>query len=131
MLNNYDVDEPIKISQGPNAQTVLVCHANGMICVYEYYSGEVLAYGRGHANNLTGAVNVGSHIVTVGDDGCIFIWSAGNDLGKRAQEAALFNGQKPTEKAFTTEVYINREDEKRRAKMSITPKGLISLFIFK
>ncbi|GMH36901.1 hypothetical protein BSKO_04774 [Bryopsis sp. KO-2023] len=82
-------EDPIRISEGPIPTTVVCCHENGTACLYEYFSGQLLATAVGHSELLTGAVVIGggSHLVTAGTDGCIFMWKIKDDVLRAAHAA--------------------------------------------
>lgn len=68
--------------EGPIPTTVVCCHANATACLYEYFTGQLLANAIGHSELLTGAAVVGggSHLVTSGTDGCIFVWKIREEI---------------------------------------------------
>lgn len=85
-------EDPIRIIEGPIPTTVVCCHSNATACIYEYFTGQLLANATGHSELLTGAAVVGggSYLATSGTDGCIFIWK----IKKEILHAALATSRK-------------------------------------
>lgn len=55
---------PVKILQGPVQSMIITCHATNRFCVFEYFTGKLLAIGESH-DKLTGAmvINKGRSLV--------------------------------------------------------------------
>eukprot|EP00210_Caulerpa_lentillifera_P006091 g5819.t1 len=72
---------PIKILQGPVQSMIITCHATNQFCVFEYFSGKLLAIGESH-DKLTGAmvINRGKSLLTTSEDGIMVIWKLDDGL---------------------------------------------------
>ncbi|KAJ7961294.1 mitogen-activated protein kinase-binding protein 1 isoform X1 [Quillaja saponaria] len=71
-----DFGDPIKVTMDPSC-TYLVCsYSNKSICIYDFITGDVVMQALGHSEVITGVIFLPDckHIVSVGGDGCVFVW---------------------------------------------------------
>ncbi|KAI3474177.1 hypothetical protein Pfo_028965 [Paulownia fortunei] len=84
-----DVGDPIK------PQLSGCSYSNGCICMYDYITGEMVAQATGHSDVITGIVFLPdcTHLVSVGADGCIFVWKLpallSSRMLQRSKEASV------------------------------------------
>ncbi|KAF8397340.1 hypothetical protein HHK36_016253 [Tetracentron sinense] len=71
-----DFGEPIKVNMDPSSSYLVCSYSNKSICIYDLMSGELVAQAAGHSEIITGVIFLTDckHIISVGGDGCIFIW---------------------------------------------------------
>ncbi|KAK6290592.1 hypothetical protein POUND7_002133 [Theobroma cacao] len=74
--HNKDFGDPIKVTMDPSGSYLVCSFSNKSICVYDFISGEMIAQAVGHGEVVTGVIFLPDckHIVSVGGDGCIFVW---------------------------------------------------------
>ncbi|XP_021290055.1 mitogen-activated protein kinase-binding protein 1 [Herrania umbratica] len=74
--HNKDFGDPIKVTMDPSGSYLVCSFSNKSICVYDFVSGEMIAQAVGHGEVVTGVIFLPDckHIVSVGGDGCIFVW---------------------------------------------------------
>ncbi|KAK3226204.1 hypothetical protein Dsin_006066 [Dipteronia sinensis] len=80
-----DYGDPIKVTMDPSG-TYLVCsYSNKSICLYDFISGQMITQAMGHGEVVTGVIFLPDckHIVSVGGDGCIFVWKLSARLASR------------------------------------------------
>ncbi|KAK2657454.1 hypothetical protein Ddye_010506 [Dipteronia dyeriana] len=80
-----DYGDPIKVTMDPSG-TYLVCsYSNKSICLYDFISGQMITQAMGHGEVVTGVIFLPDckHIVSVGGDGCIFVWKLPTRLASR------------------------------------------------
>ncbi|KAK1562808.1 hypothetical protein Q3G72_017406 [Acer saccharum] len=80
-----DNGDPIKVTMDPSG-TYLVCsYSNKSICLYDFISGQMITQAMGHGEVVTGVIFLPDckHIVSVGGDGCIFVWKLPARLASR------------------------------------------------
>ncbi|XP_043698057.1 mitogen-activated protein kinase-binding protein 1 isoform X2 [Telopea speciosissima] len=71
-----DFGEPIKVNIDPSSSYMVCLYSNRSICIYDFTSGELIAKAVGHGEVITGVIFLPDckHIISVGGDGCIFLW---------------------------------------------------------
>ncbi|KAL5742605.1 hypothetical protein ACOSP7_029337 [Xanthoceras sorbifolium] len=80
-----DYGDPIKVTMDPSG-TYLVCsYSNKSICLYDFITGQMITQAMGHGEVVTGVIFLPDckHIVSVGGDGCIFVWKLPARLASR------------------------------------------------
>ncbi|GMI71397.1 hypothetical protein like AT3G09080 [Hibiscus trionum] len=82
---NKDFGDPIKVTMDPSGSYFICSFSNKSICVYDFTSGEMIAQAVGHGEVVTGVIFLPDckHIVSVGGDGCIFVWKLPTRLASR------------------------------------------------
>ncbi|KAE8654270.1 Phosphate transporter 4,2 [Hibiscus syriacus] len=82
---NKDLGDPIKVTMDPSGSYFVCSFSNKSICVYDFISGEMTAQAVGHGEVVTGVIFLPDckHIVSVGGDGCIFVWKLPTRLASR------------------------------------------------
>ncbi|XVF76771.1 hypothetical protein PTKIN_Ptkin13bG0293700 [Pterospermum kingtungense] len=80
-----DFGDPIKVTMDPSSSYLVCTFSNKSICVYDFMSGEMIAQAVGHGEVVTGVIFLPDckHIVSVGGDGCIFVWKLPARLASR------------------------------------------------
>lgn len=86
-IRNYKTDkksEPLKVRTDPAGIHAVTSSSDKILRLYDFYSGACYAKFRGHSGVITGLkfTNDCEHIISVGSDGCIFIWKLADDLKK-------------------------------------------------
>ncbi|KAK9070797.1 hypothetical protein SSX86_011199 [Deinandra increscens subsp. villosa] len=68
--------DPIKVCVDPSCSYVVCSYSDRSICMYDFTSGEVVARATGHGEAINGIIFLPDckHLVSVGSDGCIFVW---------------------------------------------------------
>ncbi|KAG9453880.1 hypothetical protein H6P81_006784 [Aristolochia fimbriata] len=71
-----DCGEPIKISIDPSGGYVVCSYSNKSLGIYDIDTGKLITQSMGHSEVVTGVIFLPDHkhIISVGGDGCIFIW---------------------------------------------------------
>ncbi|XP_042045861.1 mitogen-activated protein kinase-binding protein 1 isoform X1 [Salvia splendens] len=71
-----DVGDPIKVAVDGSGSYLACAYSNRCIYIYDYATGEMAAQATGHSGLVTGLIFLSdcSHLVSVGSDGCIFVW---------------------------------------------------------
>ncbi|PWA57066.1 hypothetical protein CTI12_AA376850 [Artemisia annua] len=68
--------DPIKVALDPSCSYVGCSYSDRSICMYDFMSGEMVARTMGHGEAINGIIFLPDckHLVSVGGDGCIFVW---------------------------------------------------------
>ncbi|XP_060673982.1 uncharacterized protein LOC107430725 isoform X3 [Ziziphus jujuba] len=68
--------DPIKVTMDPSCSYLVCSSSNKSICIYDFTTGELVTQAMGHGDVVTGVIFLPDckHIISVGGDGCIFIW---------------------------------------------------------
>ncbi|KAK4742582.1 hypothetical protein SAY87_000583 [Trapa incisa] len=115
---NKDFGDPIKVNMDPSCSYLVCSYSNKSICIYDFVNGEMVTQAAGHSEVITGVIFLPDckHIISVGGDGCIFVWKLPDHLTLRMLEAiALKSGSlsRPEtsnwEKAFTRIVEFEQQ----------------------
>ncbi|MBA0800840.1 hypothetical protein Gohar_011252 [Gossypium harknessii] len=82
---NKDFGDPIKVTMDPSGSYFVCSFSNKSMCVYDFMTGEMIAQAVGHGEVVTGVIFLPDckHIVSVGGDGCIFVWKLPSRLASR------------------------------------------------
>ncbi|XP_024965743.1 mitogen-activated protein kinase-binding protein 1 [Cynara cardunculus var. scolymus] len=80
-----DFGDPIKVVLDPSCSYLVCSYSDKSICMYDFMSGEMVAFGMGHGEAINGIIFLPDckHLVSVGSDGCIFIWKVPTLLTSR------------------------------------------------
>ncbi|XWS55561.1 hypothetical protein CRYUN_Cryun09bG0010700 [Craigia yunnanensis] len=80
-----DFGDPIKVTMDPSGSYLVCSFSNKSIRVYDFLSGEMISQAVGHGEVVTGVIFLPDckHIVSVGGDGCIFVWKLPARLASR------------------------------------------------
>jgi len=89
-IRSYQADkkgEPLKVRTDPAGIHAVTSSSDKILRLYDFYSGACYAKFRGHSGVITGIrfTNDCRHLISVGSEGCIFIWKLANDLRKAMQ----------------------------------------------
>lgn len=92
-IRSYQVDkkaEPLKVKTDPAGIHAVTSSSDKILRLYDFYSGALYAKFRGHSGVINGIrfTNDCKRIISVGSDGCIFIWKMGSVL-KNAMELRM------------------------------------------
>ncbi|XP_038701339.1 mitogen-activated protein kinase-binding protein 1 isoform X1 [Tripterygium wilfordii] len=122
-----DYGDPIKVNMDPSYNYLVVCYSSKCMCIYNSTNGEMVAQASGHSEVMTGAIFLPDceHIVSVGGDGCIFVWKVPAHLSSRMLQSVKENRgplsprslSKPL--AFSQIMFCEEEDQEHR----IIPDG--------
>ncbi|KAK1434639.1 hypothetical protein QVD17_00388 [Tagetes erecta] len=68
--------DPTKVCLDPSCSYVVCSYSDRSICMYDFTSGEMVARATGHGEAINGIIFLPDckHLVSVGSDGCIFVW---------------------------------------------------------
>lgn len=71
-----DVGDPMKVAVDGSESYLACSYSNRCIYIYDYATGETVAQATGHSGVVTGIIFLSdcTHLVSVGSDGCIFVW---------------------------------------------------------
>ncbi|KAF9598508.1 hypothetical protein IFM89_028040 [Coptis chinensis] len=71
-----DFGEPIKVCMDPSGSYLVCSYSTKSMCMYDFITGELVTQVLGHGEVITGIIFLPDckHIVSVGGDGCIFVW---------------------------------------------------------
>ncbi|KAA8518996.1 hypothetical protein F0562_016230 [Nyssa sinensis] len=85
LKHDGDSGDPIKVTMDPSCSYLVCSYSNRSICMYDFITGEMVARAVGHAEVITGVIFLPDckHIVSVGGDGCIFVWKVPAPLSVR------------------------------------------------
>ncbi|KAK4270452.1 hypothetical protein QN277_023488 [Acacia crassicarpa] len=77
--------DPIKVTMDPSGTYVVCSYSNKSVCIYDIFSGQMVANAMGHAEVVTGIIFLPDckHIVSVDGDGCIFLWKLPASLSSK------------------------------------------------
>nr|POE90882.1 mitogen-activated protein kinase-binding protein 1 [Quercus suber] len=80
-----DFGDPIKVTMDPSCSYLVCSYSNKSISVYDFISGENVTQAMGHGEVITGVIFLADckHIISVGGDGCIFVWKVPASLSSR------------------------------------------------
>ncbi|KAM3689728.1 hypothetical protein ACB098_09G070500 [Castanea mollissima] len=80
-----DFGDPIKVTMDPSCSYLVCSYSNKSISVYDFISGENVTQAMGHGEVITGVIFLPDckHIISVGGDGCIFVWKVPASLSSR------------------------------------------------
>lgn len=95
-----DVGNPIKVAVDGSNSYLACSYSNRCIYIYDYGTGEMVAQATGHSGVVTGIIFLSdcTHLVSVGSDGCIFVWKLPALLSSRMlQRTKEIPGQFPRE----------------------------------
>lgn len=76
LKQDKDFGEPIKVIMDPSGCYLICSYSTKSICMYDFFSGEIVAQAMGHGEVVTGLIFLPDceHVVSAGGDGCIFVW---------------------------------------------------------
>ncbi|XP_051132212.1 uncharacterized protein LOC127252184 isoform X3 [Andrographis paniculata] len=82
---NGDTGNPVKVTVDGSCSYVACSYSNRYINIYDCVSGKVVAQAAGHGKFVTGIIFSPDckHLVSVGADGCIFVWSLPTHMSSR------------------------------------------------
>ena len=88
---------------------VACCSFDKFIRIFDFFSGDLVAQVSGHSDMITGVrfSPDGKHLLSVGGDGCVFIWKLGSSLvaAMRDRLVELYSlAQKKNQKSTPAEV---------------------------
>ncbi|KAJ0561022.1 putative transcription factor WD40-like family [Helianthus annuus] len=71
-----DFGDPNKVCVDPSCSYVVCSYSDKSICMYDITNGEMVARATGHGEAVNGIIFLPDckHLVSVGSDGCIFVW---------------------------------------------------------
>ncbi|XP_076905249.1 uncharacterized protein LOC143560947 [Bidens hawaiensis] len=71
-----DFGDPIKVCVDPSCSYVVCSYSDRSICMYDIVTGKMVARATGHGEGINGIIFLPDckHLVSVGSDGCIFVW---------------------------------------------------------
>ncbi|KAG8649411.1 hypothetical protein MANES_08G087700v8 [Manihot esculenta] len=80
-----DFGDPIKVTMDPSCSYLVVSYSNKSMCIYDSISGEMVVQVMGHGEVVTGVIFLPDckHMVSVGGDGCIFVWKLPAHISSR------------------------------------------------
>ncbi|KAJ4823364.1 hypothetical protein Tsubulata_027311 [Turnera subulata] len=69
--------DPIKVTMDPSCSYLACSYSNKSMCIYDSCNGEMVTQAMGHGEVITGIIFLPDckHVVSVGGDGCIFMWN--------------------------------------------------------
>ncbi|KAI3771297.1 hypothetical protein L6452_02459 [Arctium lappa] len=88
-----DFGDPIKVVLDPSCSYLVCSYSDKSICMYDFMSGEMVACGMGHGEAINGIIFLldCKHLVSVGSDGCIFVWKVPTLLTTRMLQRIMEN----------------------------------------
>ncbi|XVF08242.1 hypothetical protein REPUB_Repub06bG0209700 [Reevesia pubescens] len=107
---NKDFGDPIKVTMDPSGSYLICSFSNKSICIYDFMSGEMIAQAVGHGEVVTGVIFLPDckHIVSVGGDGCIFVWKLPARLASRMLQKVKENSVSLSPRTLTLPVAFNQ-----------------------
>ncbi|GFP86254.1 mitogen-activated protein kinase-binding protein 1 [Phtheirospermum japonicum] len=80
-----DLGDPMKVTTDGSRSYLACSYSNRCICMFDYITGEIVAQATGHSDVITGIIFLPDckHLVSVGTDGCIFVWKLPAALSSR------------------------------------------------
>ncbi|CAL5335071.1 unnamed protein product [Camellia sinensis] len=75
----------VKVIMDPSCSFLVCSYSNRSICMYDFFTGEIVARAEGHGEVITGIIFLPDceHIVSVAGDGCIFVWEVPAPLSSK------------------------------------------------
>ncbi|OVA09162.1 WD40 repeat [Macleaya cordata] len=83
--------EPIKVALDPSSSYLVCSYSNKSMCIYDFTNGELVTQAVGHGEVITGVIFLPDckHIISVGGDGCIFVWRLPAILSSRMLQTMM------------------------------------------
>ncbi|XP_057489788.1 uncharacterized protein LOC130775686, partial [Actinidia eriantha] len=80
-----DFGDPVKVNVDPSCSFLVCSYSNRSICMYDFFTGEIVARAVGHGEVINGIIFLPDckHIVSVAGDGCIFVWEVPAPLSSK------------------------------------------------
>ncbi|KAJ9180608.1 hypothetical protein P3X46_008827 [Hevea brasiliensis] len=114
-----DFGDPIKVTMDPSCSYLVVSYSNKSMCMYDSISGEMVVQVMGHGEVVTGVIFLPDckHVVSVGGDGCIFVWKLPAHISSRILQRMkgnagplTFNNSVPSA-AISQIIFSEQEDQ--------------------
>ncbi|RZC84309.1 hypothetical protein C5167_047095 [Papaver somniferum] len=85
--------EPIKVTLDPSSSYLVCSYSNKSMCIYDFTNGELVTQAVGHGEVITGIIFLPDckHLVSVGGEGCIFVWRLPSTLSTKMQQRMMEN----------------------------------------
>ncbi|KAI3988818.1 hypothetical protein MKX01_016389 [Papaver californicum] len=85
--------EPIKVTLDPSGSYLVCSYSNKFMCIYDFTNGELVTQAVGHGEVITDIIFLPDckHLVSVGGEGCIFVWRLPSTLPTRMQLRMMEN----------------------------------------
>ncbi|PIA54412.1 hypothetical protein AQUCO_00900752v1, partial [Aquilegia coerulea] len=104
-----DFGEPIKVSIDPSSSYLVCSFSNKSMCIYDFNNGDLVTQVVGHGEVITGVIFLPDckHIISVGGDGCIFVWKLPSLMSSRMlhrimERAGPLSPTSTTKKGFSS-----------------------------
>ncbi|GLT37573.1 hypothetical protein SLA2020_118820 [Shorea laevis] len=126
-----DFGDPIKVTVDPSCSYLVCSYSNKSICIHDFVNGEIVAQALGHGEVVTGVIFLPDcrHMVSVGGDGCIFVWELPGRLASRMLHKVKENSFPLSPRNFTQPVCFSgivlREEKDQSSKTN--PKNVTSV----
>ncbi|XP_062095314.1 uncharacterized protein LOC133801171 isoform X2 [Humulus lupulus] len=129
--HNKDFGDPIKITIDPSCSYLACSFSNKSLCIYDFITGEMVSQAMGHGEIMTGVIFLPDckHIVTVGGDGCIFVWQLPALLSSTMLQTMKKKSTPLSPKCLAqpiafTETIVSEEDSKCRddSRVKLSPE---------
>ncbi|PON63709.1 WD repeat containing protein [Trema orientale] len=115
--HDRDFGEPIKVTIDPSCSYLACSFSNKSLCIYDLVTGEMITHAMGHGEVITGVIFLPDckHIVSVGGDGCIFVWRVPALLSSKMQQKMKKKSSPLSPKSLTqpvafSQIIFNEED---------------------
>ncbi|XP_031276141.1 mitogen-activated protein kinase-binding protein 1 [Pistacia vera] len=131
LKQDKDFGEPIKVTLDPSGSYLICSYSNKSICLYDFISGEMVTQAMGHGEVITGVIFLPDckHIVSVGGDGCIFVWRAPARLASKMLQRVKENYGVLSSRNFSQPVALSQimfcEEENQKGGINSKHKQLI------
>ncbi|KAF2288558.1 hypothetical protein GH714_008535 [Hevea brasiliensis] len=108
-----------QVTMDPSCSYLVVSYSNKSMCMYDSISGEMVVQVMGHGEVVTGVIFLPDckHVVSVGGDGCIFVWKLPAHISSRILQRMkgnagplTFNNSVPSA-AFSQIIFSEQEDQ--------------------
>ncbi|XP_037495031.1 mitogen-activated protein kinase-binding protein 1 [Jatropha curcas] len=114
-----DFGDPIKVTMDPSGSYLVCSYSNKSMCMYDSISGEMVVQVMGHGEVITGVIFLPDckHVISVGGDGCIFVWKLPARISSRMLQRIKENSRPLSSKnsvltsAFNRIIISEEEDQ--------------------
>ncbi|CAK7333525.1 unnamed protein product [Dovyalis caffra] len=117
-----DLGDPIKVSMDPSCSYLACSYSNKSMCMYDAISGEMVTRAVGHGEVITGVIFLPDcrHLVSVGGDGCIFLWKLPSRMSARMLQRMKENAVPLSPKnldppAAFSQIMVSEEEEDQQS----------------
>ncbi|KAF8042353.1 hypothetical protein BT93_A0851 [Corymbia citriodora subsp. variegata] len=105
-----DGGDPIKVFMDPSCNYLVCSYSDKSMRMYDFNSGEMVIQAAGHGEVVTGIIFLPDckHIISVGGDGCIFVWQVPVALSCKMLQGIKANSDPLSPRSLVTPTAVRR-----------------------